>query len=86
MTDSLASSLTAGVTSYSNIILFAEASDKHYKALLSFVDGGGNLLIAVDASLSVQTRDFLNSCGVAVRPNATNLIDHASHTEVEYDR
>lgn len=65
---------------YENIALLSGGlRAKQYKRLLQFIDRGGNILIAVDEFLTTQTRDFLQSCGVAVLPNTSVVVDHSSY-------
>lgn len=65
---------------YDNIALLLEGlTAEQYKQLLQYIDRGGNILIAVDELLTTQTRDFLRSCGVAVRPIASVVVDHSAY-------
>eukprot|EP00698_Gefionella_okellyi_P006358 TRINITY_DN15725_c0_g1_i1.p1 TRINITY_DN15725_c0_g1~~TRINITY_DN15725_c0_g1_i1.p1 ORF type:complete len:429 (+),score=107.43 TRINITY_DN15725_c0_g1_i1:1382-2668(+) len=65
---------------YDNLILFAPTADNFgsadVKSVLSFVDAGGNVLIAADSRVSPLIRDIGAAVGLQVEEAGTSVIDH----------
>jgi len=73
-----------GVYNYDNIVLLAPEAEEFakitYDDLFSFVEQGGNLLLAANENTSDGMRSFAERCGVEFDPEETAAIDHFSYS------
>lgn len=44
--------------------------------IISFIDGGGNVLVAADSNIGDPIRDLASECGVEYDEEKTAVIDH----------
>jgi len=66
---------------YDNLILFSPSVEDFGGSLsvseiISFIDGGGNVLVAADSNIGDPIRDLASECGVEFDEEKTALIDH----------
>jgi oligosaccharyltransferase complex subunit beta len=48
-------------------------------AITSFIDGGGNVLVAADSNVGETIRDLASECGVEIDEEGTAVIDHLNY-------
>ena len=48
-------------------------------AITSFIDGGGNVLVAADSNIGETIRDLASECGVEFDEEGTAVIDHLNY-------
>ena len=48
-------------------------------AITSFIDGGGNVLVAASSSIGEAIRDLASECGVEFDETKTSVIDHLNY-------
>lgn len=48
---------------------------------MEFVDGGNNVLLAVNSAVSEQLRDFSSECGVDLDAGGSSVVDHFNFVE-----
>lgn len=68
---------------YSNVIfLHPDATELggaiDFGQFVEFVEGGGNLMLAVDSSISEALRELASDLGVDIEPSGASVIDHFS--------
>jgi len=65
---------------YDNIVLFApeveEFNTIQFEDVTEFISQGGNLLMAVDGTISDSMRSFAESCGIEFDSKNSLVIDH----------
>ena len=49
------------------------------QAITSFVDGGGNVLVAASSNIGEAIRDLASECGVEFDDEKTAVIDHLNY-------
>ena len=48
-------------------------------AITSFIDGGGNVLVAASSNIGEAIRDLASECGVEFDETKTSVIDHLNY-------
>jgi len=48
-------------------------------AITSFIDGGGNVLVAASSNIGEGIRDLASECGVEFDETKTSVIDHLNY-------
>lgn len=48
-------------------------------AITSFIDGGGNVLVAANSRIGEPIRDLASECGVEFDEEGTAVIDHLNY-------
>lgn len=81
---------TYGDFIYGNIILFAPLTE-HFGGvklsdLIAFMEQGGNLLMAVDDTMSDTMRDLTEHFGIVMDEQGVEVLDHFSHEDGLDDR
>lgn len=70
---------------YDNIVYFAPETENFekitYDDFSTFMDNGGNLVVAATSSASNGLRDFAETCGVEFDPSGSEVIDHFNYSK-----
>merc|ERR1711976_95312 len=69
---------------YDNLVLFSPSVEEFggnldVQAITSFIDGGGNLLVAGSSQVGEPIRDLASECGVEYDEEGTAVIDHLNY-------
>ncbi|XP_014675195.1 PREDICTED: dolichyl-diphosphooligosaccharide--protein glycosyltransferase 48 kDa subunit-like [Priapulus caudatus] len=69
---------------YDNLILFSPSVEEFggslsVEAITSFIDGGGNVLVAADSTVGDTMRELVMECGVELDEENTAVIDHLNY-------
>lgn len=69
---------------YDNLVLFSPSVEEFggsidVPAITSFIDGGGNVLVAADSKVGDTIRDLASECGVEFDEEGTAVIDHLNY-------
>lgn len=73
---------------YKNLIIFAPSVEEFggslsIETITSFIDGGGNALIAVSSDVGDLMRDIASECGFEVDEEHSAVIDHLNYDEAD---
>lgn len=69
---------------YDNLIIFSPSVEEFggsvdVPAITSFIDGGGNVLVAASSNIGEAVRDLASECGVEFDETKTAVIDHLNY-------
>ncbi|CAG2227728.1 dolichyl-diphosphooligosaccharide--protein glycosyltransferase 48 kDa subunit-like [Mytilus galloprovincialis] len=69
---------------YDNLILFSPSVEEfggsvNVEAITSFIDGGGNVLVAASSQVGDTIRELATECGVELDEEKTAVIDHLNY-------
>lgn len=69
---------------YDNLILFSPSVEEFggsmtVEAITSFIDGGGNVLVAASSNVGDNIRELATECGIELDEEKTAVIDHLNY-------
>lgn len=69
---------------YDNLVIFAPSVEEFggsidVAAITSFIDGGGNVLVAASSNIGEPIRDLASNCGLEFDEEKTSVIDHLNY-------
>ncbi|XP_074654507.1 dolichyl-diphosphooligosaccharide--protein glycosyltransferase 48 kDa subunit-like [Tubulanus polymorphus] len=69
---------------YENLVIFAPSVEEfggsiNVAAITSFIDGGGNVLVAANSNIGEPIRELASECGVEFDEEKTAVIDHLNY-------
>jgi oligosaccharyltransferase complex subunit beta len=89
--DSSLSLVKYGEFLYDNLVIFAPSVEEFggsvdIQAITSFIDGGGNVLVAASSNIGEAIRDLASECGIEFDEEKTAVIDHLNYDVADNGR